>query len=246
MKTIAALSDIHGNILALQAVVADLTKRRVDAVVNLGDHVSGPLWPGETIQFLMKQAWTQISGNHDRQLVKNDPRKHGLSDAYAFKSLHAEEKKWLEQLPPTAALDKEVFLFHGTPSNDTEYMLETISHGRAVLASKDEISKRLGSSRSRIMLCGHTHIQRAVEAEEGVLIVNPGSVGLPAYKDELPDPHVIESGSPHARYAILRFDKLWSVELIAVQYDWEQAATRAAHNGREDWAFALKTGFVAQ
>ena len=45
MKTIAAISDIHGNILALEAVVKDISKRGVDSIVNLGDHLSGPLWP---------------------------------------------------------------------------------------------------------------------------------------------------------------------------------------------------------
>ena len=54
MKTIAAISDIHGNILALEAVVRDIARRHVDTVVNLGDHLSGPLWPKETIQFLMQ------------------------------------------------------------------------------------------------------------------------------------------------------------------------------------------------
>jgi len=246
MKSIAVLSDIHGNILALDAVAEDLAKRKVDTVVNLGDHVSGPLWPKKTVQFLMKQRWVQISGNHDRQLTKNDPAKHGLSDAYAFKLLDNPEKSWLEKLPPSGLLDDEIFLFHGTPASDTEYMLETISHGRTVLASRNEIRQRLGGAMSRIMLCGHTHVQRAVQVDEDLLIVNPGSVGLPAYKDELPEPHVIESGSPHARYAILRYETTWTVELIAIQYDWKRAGDQAARNGREDWASALRTGFILQ
>ena len=55
MQKIAILSDIHGNIPALEKVVDDINARRVDCVFNLGDHVSGPLWPKETIQYLMKQ-----------------------------------------------------------------------------------------------------------------------------------------------------------------------------------------------
>ncbi len=246
MKTIAAISDIHGNILALEAVVQDIVRRQVDTIVNLGDHISGPLWPKETIQFLMRQDWIQISGNHDRQLVAQDPRTHGLSDKYAFDVLNDLEKEWLRHLPANVRVDENVLLFHGTPSNDTEYLLETVQHGKAALASRSEIKKRLGKTISPVMLCGHTHVQRVVEVDENILIVNPGSVGLPAYKDELPEPHVIESGSPHARYAILQYDETWTVELISVMYEFHEAADRARKNNRPDWAIALETGCMTQ
>lgn len=87
MKRLAVISDIHGNILALEAVAADIKRRNVDGIVNLGDHISGPLWPKETIEFLMKQEWIQIRGNHDRQLIQQIPKDHGLSDKYAFQYL---------------------------------------------------------------------------------------------------------------------------------------------------------------
>ncbi len=246
MKTIAAISDIHGNILALEAVVRDIARRHVDTVVNLGDHLSGPLWPKETIQFLMRQNWIQISGNHDRQLVAQDPRTHGLSDVYAYNVLNDLEKEWLRHLPANVRVDENVLLFHGTPSSDTEYFLETVQHGKAVLASRSEIKKRLGSTRSPMMLCGHTHVQRLVEIDENILIVNPGSVGLPAYKDDFPELHAIESGSPHARYTILQYDDPWTVELISVKYDFQEAADRARKNNRLDWAIALETGYMTK
>ena len=63
------------------------------------------------------------------------------------------------------------------------------------------------------MLCGHSHVQRIVEIDGNIVIVNPGSIGLPAYKDELPAPHVIESGSPHARYTIVHYNDRWTVRL---------------------------------
>jgi diadenosine tetraphosphatase ApaH/serine/threonine PP2A family protein phosphatase len=96
------------------------------------------------------------------------------------------------------------------------------------------------------MVCGHTHIQRIVDVGDNTVIVNPGSVGLPAYNDEVPEPHVIESGSPHARYAILQHDDKWTVELISVPYDFQKAADRARNNGRLDWAIALETGYMSQ
>ena len=55
MPKLALLSDIHGNLPALQQVVADLQRRGVERVYNLGDGISGPLWPAETAQFLMAQ-----------------------------------------------------------------------------------------------------------------------------------------------------------------------------------------------
>lgn len=62
---IAVLSDIHGNLGSLQAVVDDFAGRAVDAVVNLGDSLSGPLLPRETAGFLMAQDWVQLRGNHE-------------------------------------------------------------------------------------------------------------------------------------------------------------------------------------
>ena len=76
-------------------------------------------------------------------------------------------------------------------------------------------------------------------------IVNPGSVGCPGYVDDTPPAHVSEAGSPHARYALLDDSSGgWAVELIAIAYDRDRAAGRAAANGRPEWAMALATGRV--
>lgn len=242
---IAVISDIHGNIPALEEVVADINRKRVDYIINLGDHLSGPLWPKETIQFLMEQDWIQISGNQDRQLIKQDPSKHGLSNRYAYNVLSNIEKEWLHSLQPDFRLDENVFAFHGTPSSDTEYLLETIEHSRARLASREEIKLRLGNIKSPVMLCGHTHIPRIVETDENILIVNPGSVGLPAYEDDFPEAHIMESGSPHARYAVLEsYNNKWTAEMIAIPYDFERAAEQAHKNNRHDWQIALRTGYM--
>jgi hypothetical protein len=86
-----------------------------------------------------------------------------------------------------------------------------------------------------------------VQLAGGPLIVNPGSVGLPAYEDFEPD-HVSESGSPHARYAMLEIgpDESVSVELHAIPYDFEAAALQAEANGRPSWAHAVRTGFMPE
>ncbi|HSQ17985.1 MAG TPA: metallophosphoesterase family protein [Anaerolineales bacterium] len=245
MRKIAIVSDIHGNILALEKVVADIETRQVDGVFNLGDHISGPLYPKETLDFLRKQDWVQLLGNHDRQLISQNPQQHGLSDQYAFSCLNDADLDWLRTLPASTMVENQFFLFHGTPSSDTTYLLETVGHGKAWLATPAEIAQRLDGAMAQIMLCGHTHIPRVVEMAQDILIVNPGSVGLPAYDDETPEYHVMETGSPHARYVILEYKNCnWQVEMISVGYDYQQAAQQARKNGRPDWEYALQTGFM--
>ncbi len=82
----------------------------------------------------------------------------------------------------------------------------------------------------------------------GPLVVNPGSVGVQAYDDDHPLVHVVEGGSPLARWALVerQGDGPWSVELRATPYDWQAAVARAKSNGRGDWADALATGFVGR
>lgn len=245
MKKIAILSDIHGNILALEKIVADLQSRQVEAVYNLGDHLSGPLWPQETADYLMAQGWLHVLGNHDRNLATQAPEQHGPSDRYAFQHLNRVHLDWLKSLPASLEIRKEFLLFHAAPASDTTYLLETVEAGHVRPATQDEIAARLGGTRFPILLCGHTHLARVVAMPEGALIVNPGSVGLPAYNDDTPEYHVVESGSPHARYALLeQKEGHWQCELIAIPYDHPRAASQACKNGRPDWEMGLQTGFM--
>lgn len=81
-----------------------------------------------------------------------------------------------------------------------------------------------GAVDAAVSLCGHTHLQRMMALDDGHLIVNPRSLGLPAYDDDRPHPHVVESGSPHARYAVLSKSKEgWVADLYLVGYDWGAA-----------------------
>jgi predicted phosphodiesterase len=246
MIRMALIADVHGNLPALEAVAADIAARGIARVVNLGDHVSGPLWPRETAEFLMRQPWVAIAGNHDRQVAFDDPVTHGPSDRYAFERLTPENMNWLSALPASITLDEAgMLLCHGIPADDREYLLETPEHGRLHLARSDEISTRLGRTEARIIACGHSHQPRLVHLPDGIAVVNPGSVGLPAYADDGPHPHVSETGSPHARYALLEFTGSGPrVTFAAIEYDHEGAAQRATANGRPDWALALRTGYA--
>ncbi len=240
---IALLADIHGNLPALLAVVADLRRHAIDQIVTLGDHLSGPLLPRETADYLMAQPWRHIAGNHERQLLAFDAITSGASDRHAHACLTEAHLDWLRSLPATASLEG-VLCCHGSPTEDTQCLLETVAAGRLRLATADEIQQRLGVASAGAIACGHSHVPRAVRTASQ-LVVNPGRVGLPAFDDTSPTYHVVETGSPDARYAVLtRSLGGWAVDLVSVSYDFAAMAELAERNGRPEWAQALRTGYV--
>ncbi len=255
---IAVVSDIHGNLPALEAVLADIAEAGADITVNLGDIVSGPLWVAQTADRLMALDLPTIRGNHERQLLTLPRERMGASDAYAAAQLQPRQRQWLASLPATLQLSDEVFCCHGTPGSDLVYFLETVTPDFAEATSRGaraatlaEATQRAGAAmqgvRDALILCGHTHSPRTVQLADGRLVVNAGSVGLQAFDDLHPHPHVIENGSPHARYAIVsRADAGWHVDHRLVPYDWQAAARLAETNARPDWADALRSGFVGR
>jgi predicted phosphodiesterase len=146
---IAILADIHGNVLALEAVLADLEHRSVDQFVNLGDCVSGPLWPRETAELLRQLNWPTVRGNHDRWVTDWPPEKHYREDAFAFQSLDILELAWLRALPSTRELSDGVFACHGRPDDDNAYLLENVEGGRLVPARRTEVAERVRAVASR-------------------------------------------------------------------------------------------------
>jgi putative phosphoesterase len=244
---IALLADIHGNLRALEAVQADLRTQSPDLVVNLGDHLSGPLQAADTADALMTRDYLHIRGNHDRQLVDRPVEQMGASDQAAYSQLTRMHRAWLQSLPATYEIGPDILLCHGSPHDDLEYLLEEVRADGVHLASAGVIRQRLGTVGAKLVLCGHSHIPRAVSIGDGVQIVNPGSVGLPAYDDERPIPHCMETGSPHARYTLLDREAAgWRINFVAVEYDWHAASEEARRANRPDWAHALATGYALQ
>jgi putative phosphoesterase len=243
---IAVIADIHGNALALEAVLADIARQGVDAVVNLGDHLSGPLEARRTADILMARDFPSIRGNHDRYLVEQTPAQMGLSDRAAHDQLERQHLAWLKALPPTLVFRDEIFMCHGTPSSDTTYWLETVAPNAEVhLTPIEAIEQRAAGIDFPLILCGHTHIPRSVRLRDGRLIVNPGSVGCPGYDDTAPIPHIMEAGLPDASYAIVeKRDGRWNASFLHVGYDHDVAARMARAAGRLEWASALTTGWV--
>ncbi len=242
---IAVVSDIHGNLAALQAVAEDFQRRGVNRVINLGDSLSGPLLPLQTAHYLMASGWLHLAGNHERQVLTQGPGQWSASDAYAHAQLGPQEFAWMASLTPNQPEGDDIHLCHASPRSDLEYLLETVEPGGVRLASAAEITQRLDGVRAPLVLCGHTHHPRMVRSAAGQLIVNPGSVGLQAYDDAHPHWHQIENGSPDARYAIVERNPAgWSAALISVPYDHEPMARLADQRGQPDWAHALRSGYM--
>jgi predicted phosphodiesterase len=241
---IAAISDVHGNLLALEAVMADIATQSVDVVVNLGDLLSGVVQPRETADRLMELDLPTVRGNHERQLLTYAPARMGVSDRLAHDTITDRHREWMAGLPPTLQVTDGVLAFHGSPTDDLFYLLETVDDSGARPATEDEVIGRLGTFvGTPLLLCGHTHLHRSMHLPTGGLVVNPGSVGWPAYDDDHPFPHVMEAGTPHARYAIADdAGGPWRAEFRTVIYDWDRSATMAEANGRADVAHALRTG----
>jgi predicted phosphodiesterase len=254
----AAVSDIHGNLPALEAVLADIAREGVDAIVNLGDIVSGPLWPAETADRLMPLQLPTLAGNHERQVLTQALQDMSATDRHTAPRLRPEHRAWLAALPATLRWHPVVLLCHGTPTSDLQYLMETVTPDYRPGASPGvrpatsaELLARLGDAMQGVahglILCGHTHVPRCEHLADGRLLVNPGSVGLQAYDDTHPHTHLIETGSPKARYALLtRQPQGWKVKLRRVDYDVETAAAQAERHDRPDWADALRTGRVGR
>lgn len=239
---IAVIADVHGNLIALEAVLRHLRLAAPDLLINLGDLVSGPFDPKGSADAQMSLGCPTIAGNHERQLLEGGS---GPSDTFARPLLSNAHLGWIAELPKAMTLaDGQIFACHGSPAGgNLEYLLEDVSSGRPMLDTEEAILPRLaGIGDARVVLCGHTHTAR-IASIAGILIVNPGSVGMPGYRDSTPVPHVMEAGTPHARYAIVELlSEGWAAELRAVPYDYESAARQAEQNERHAVAHSVRTG----
>lgn len=240
----AVIADIHGNALALEAVLADIAAKGIGDIVNLGDCFSGPLEADKVAETLLLLDLPTVRGNHDRYLIEQDPIEMGASDAIAFSQLDDRAFEWIRGLPVDMVWRDDVYCCHAQPENDNSYWLETVSDGGKFhlkpLAEIEAIARDIPQS---LILCGHSHIARSMRLSDGRLIVNPGSVGCPAYDDDLPIPHKVEVGHPRACYVICeKIEDHWHIAFHQVEYDHMAMSALAAANGRAEWASALAYG----
>jgi diadenosine tetraphosphatase ApaH/serine/threonine PP2A family protein phosphatase len=242
----AAIADVHGNYLALDAVLADIRAQGIATIVDLGDMASGALDARKTMDRLMALDAVHVLGNHDRYLIDRPVDKMGSWDRPARAALDASHLDWLRTIPTTRVFADQVFLCHATPASDEVYWLETVHpDGTVAMADLESIEAAAAGIDQRLILCAHSHIARAVRLRDGRLLVNPGSVGCPGYRDIHPYPHVVEAGSPDARYAILESaGNDWIVTFRHVPYDHDAMAALADSNGKPELASALATGWI--
>ncbi len=209
---IALISDIHGNLFALEAVLREVRDARVDLVVVGGDVLPGPM-PRETLACLMALEIPVrfIHGNGDRvvaaHLTGGDISEvpEALQEAihWTAEQLDANQRQYIAHWPPTYELDIDelghTLFCHATPRSDTECFTR--------LTAEERLIPVFGSVNASLVVCGHTHMQfdRTIA---GRRVVNAGSVGMPF-------------ASPRGAYWLLAGP---GIQLRRTEYDFEKAA----------------------
>jgi len=241
---IAVISDVHGNIWALEAVLENIKQRKIDHIFDLGDSLEGTLEPQKTFELFKSYNIKSLKGNQDKLILDSiDKENTNQTIKYVINQLDQEALKWLNQLPDERILNDSVIMFHGTNSNNSEYLVEKSNVNYVGIKSVVELDKILSKIKQKTILCGHSHTPRLLETKNKT-VINPGSVGLQAYDDELPIFNENEKFNPRAKYCILQFTSKLNVEFITVSYDFEKAALKAELNNRNDWAEWIRTGRI--
>lgn len=220
---VALVSDIHANLPALEAVLADVATREVQATYHVGDLVGYAPWPNEAVALLAERGIIGVSGNYDSTVGLDykhcgcryeDPRQEALSHlsfAWTKQACTTDTKAALAALPFRLDLHPfgghgagpRVVLVHGTPVLNTVYWTED---------RPDDFCRKMaglaGLKSGDAIAFGHTHLawHRLVD---GIHFVNTGSVGRP------------KDGDPRAGYALLSINSEGSigVEHVRVTYD---------------------------
>ncbi|MGE7946690.1 metallophosphoesterase family protein [Lysinibacillus sp. NPDC093688] len=239
---IAVISDIHGNKDALKAVLEDIKYRNIDKVYNLGDTLYGPLFPLETYELIMSTNIKSISGNCDRILLQSSSENPTVQNVVDM--LKEEHKSWLINLPFSIQTD-DFYFCHASPENDELYMLNDIKPNGVTLKKTEEIMYLVKDIPQHIIFCGHSHLPTIVYLPNNKIIINPGSVGLPAYEEVEPFYYKIESGTPFANYTVVEKRNVeWIIEQVSIPYDTTEVIKQSEGQNRSDWARALKCGRV--
>jgi predicted phosphodiesterase len=244
---IAILSDIKSNVYALEAVIADIKTKQVDAILNLGDSFYGPIEPKATYDLIRQNQFINLCGDEDRKILESSIAQLEENETlrYTYNSLGDDVLYWIQDLPFEKLIGADYYMIHGTYLDDSMYMLEDIASGKAKLRDDKKILEIIDDIKSTFVMCGNSCLPRCITLSSGQIVINPGAVGLQAFKSDLINKHVIENNTPDASYVILTVeDSTYAVEPIRVAYDYEKAALKAEENNRPDWAYSLRTGKV--
>jgi predicted phosphodiesterase len=242
---VVLLADIHGNLVALDAVLDAIEDERFDLLVCLGDVAELGAQPSETIARLRELRCPVVLGNTDAHAGAGTARTEHSDgdeaividvDRWTLDQLSAHDLDFLNSLPPMHRVDPMGLLcYHGSPHSFNDRIVPTTSDGQIAEWATDV---------APIMAGGHTH-QRMVRHWENSLIVNPGSVGLALRRpgsgmvwEQVIDPTADAIFTPWAEYAVLEVvDGAQSVELLRARFDLDAAfdAARANDMPHLDW-----------
>ncbi len=234
---IAFFSDVHGNSIALVAVLKDIQTRNVDMKFCLGDLVGYGAFPNEVVELIRNNHIPTIMGNYDDGVAYNriecgcaykDEKSAELghrSLAWMKAHLTSENKEFLRGLfhrLEFPIFNKKVLLVHGSPRKINEYLFE----GRP----KKSILRMMDEEKTDILICGHTHLPYAKNLD-GKFLLNTGSVGKP------------KDGDPRAGYIIVTMtENSLETEIVRVPYDVEEMAKAIeATDLPHEFAEALRT-----
>jgi putative phosphoesterase len=222
MRT-ALISDLHANAVALDAVLADAAATGYDQLVCLGDVATLGPRPREVLARLRDLACRCVLGNHDEYLLEpelgsSQPAIIIASEAATRDELSTQDFELLRSFARTID-DGDLVLFHGTPRSHSEDLLAT--------TPAERVDEMLAPRQARVFAGGHTHLQM-LRQHRGMLVVNPGSVGMPFREYAFPRPPIV---LPHAEYAIVDIlrDRV-SVDLRRIQLD-----PRRLRDALDDW-----------
>jgi putative phosphoesterase len=242
-RRIALISDLHGNEVALEAVTKDIAGSGVDTTVCLGDVATLGPNPRGVLSMLRGMRCACVMGNHDDFLLSPE-----LVRAYTDIPIVVSAIDWTRTEVSSEDLDHvktfvreleipleggtTLFLFHGSPRSNVEDLLAT--------TPPDELETLLAGRRATVMAGGHTHVQM-LRQHRGVLVVNPGSTGMPFREYVGGGPPTL---MPHAEYAIVESKNgNVTVELRRVGLDRKQLRASAERDDnplnrmlREQWA----------
>jgi len=225
---IAVLSDIHGNLDALQAVLNDIKSQEINRIFICGDLAMAGPEPVETVDFIIDLTKRYdikiIQGNTDEMIIKSTgssddkytPSNKIMAEAvkYAQKVLRADQKEFLMELPETYREkigNLDILLVHGSPRRNNDDILPDMP--------TEKVKEMIESAKENLIFCGHTHLPVIYHIEKQS-IVNVGSVGRPFTE------------KPKACYAVLDYPDLsgnkFLIDQRFVPYDYESAADKLA------------------
>jgi len=237
MERLAAFSDVHANLHALEAVLADIARRAPDRVVCLGDLVGYGAFPNEVIERVRGAHIPTLAGNYDDGVgfdrdecgcAYTDPgdiERGDRSLRWTQQAVTPANKDWLRSLPRElrfALAGRRVLCVHGSPRRINEYLYED--------RPERSLQRLFAGLGAEVVLCGHTHLPYHRQVGN-VHLINAGSAGRPRY------------GDPRVCYALVEVDGGVRVEFPRVAYDVEAAATAIETAGLPpEFAAHLRSG----